>query len=146
MKFYSPRKNKMKKKQPPKNEQVSAPLRHSRNFELEPADLETTDPLSETVPDQTPALQDLLQKRANGHLITMLDGQYTDHEIPDLELMDEVEIMQYRIDVAENMEKLSAEHHQLTKELEKRQSDEKFEQELKKRQQQAEAPDAEAKQ
>jgi len=101
-------------------------LRTSRNFDLLLSDIESPSSDTQTVPDQTPDLRTLLGKRQNGHIVPVLDGRYTDQPIPDLELMDEVEILQYRMDMADTMADLDAEHHRVTKELEKRHNDEKL--------------------
>lgn len=135
MKFYSPNRKKMNKKtQATPKKQVL----NSLNFELKPEHKEKSSPEIVTVPDQTPELKDLLQKGQQGYSLPVRDGQYTSVEIPDLELMDTIDLLMYREDLAEHMAQLKDEHHQFTKELEQRKLDEdfqqKFDEELKKRQ------------
>lgn len=105
--------------------------RNSDNFVLQVKDLEHVSPASQTAPDETPDLKTLLQKRSNGHLVPVLDGKYTDHEIPDLELMDTLDILMYREELAEQMELTRDKFHQLTKEAEKREFDEELEKRFK---------------
>lgn len=126
MKFYSNNKRKMKTQKKHSN----APLRTSRNFELSPIDIEKPTQDSQTVPDMTPDLRTLLQKRQNGQLVPVLDGQYTDVDIPDIELMDAVELLQYRMEVADEMQHLQELHHKYSKELEKRHNDADFQSKL----------------
>lgn len=119
MKFYSQNRKKMAQKSRPR-------LKNPLDFKLTAKDVENPTDISQTVPDQTPELRTLLQKRANGQLVPHFDAQYTDADIPDVELMDQVEILDYRLDLAEKMEQLREHQHKVAKELEKRQKDDKI--------------------
>lgn len=130
MKFYSQNRSKMAKKPAvlaPKHDKI---VLNSLSYQDGPQAREAVDPISHTVPDQSPDLRTLLQKGAQGYQVPQLPGQYTEQEIPDLELMDQVEILMYREELAEQMERLKEEHHHYTKELEKRKLDKDFQSKL----------------
>lgn len=141
MKFYSPNRRKMAKK--PQTQQPKV-VNHSLNYQFDQSKMEIASSISQTVPNQDPDLKKLISQGLNGMPITQKIGQYTDTEIPDLELMDDVEILMYREELAERMDALKDEHHAFTKELEKRTLDEAFEkrfqEELAKRQAAQAAP------
>jgi len=106
-------------------------LRSSANFVLLPSDLEFTTGISKTVPDMTIDLRTMINRRANGMTVPTHSLGYSDDDLPDLDKMDTVEILQYRTENAAQIEKLMADQHLATKKLEalqKQQADERRQQ------------------
>lgn len=101
-------------------------LRTSANYYPKPYDNEKPYGESETIPDQDTNLKEIIIRSQQGYAPTQLNGLYTDAEIPDLEIMDEFEIIEYRENLAEKMLDLQEQHHQYSKELEKRHKDKEF--------------------
>lgn len=80
---------------------------------------------SETVPGMTIDLRLMLQRQAAGVPIPTHHGVYSDNDYPDFWKMDEFELSQYRLELAENMKRMSDELHLASKELERKQDEER---------------------
>lgn len=99
-------------------------MRTSENFEDTPlpyVDFEQVYGPSETVPEMVVDLRTMINRQENGMPVPMFGSGYAEEEYPDLYKMDEVELMQYRLNLAENMEEMSNELHVATKQLEEKQ-------------------------
>lgn len=86
--------------------------------------LEYVSSISETVPDMTIDLRSMINRRQNGMTVPHMDGGYSEEDYPEVYKMDEVELMQYRLELAERMESMSHELHAATKKLEEQQQQE----------------------
>lgn len=81
--------------------------------------------VSETVPEMTVDLRSMIQRRNNGQIVPVHEGGYSEEDFPEVYKMDEVELMQYRLDLAEQMKEMTDELHYASKELERKQEEAK---------------------
>lgn len=77
-----------------------------------------------TVPNMVPDIRTLIRRRNLGQSVPVFPASYSPEDYPDFNKMDEVELMQFRQELAEDMENKRFELHQATKELEKKQKEE----------------------
>lgn len=96
----------------------SITIRKTTTFRLKPEDMETGDPISMTIPDQSMEMRDIYQRFATGRPVdgtTREPMYFGDLEVPDLKKLDLVEIGQL---LEENRERLESLKTKLTEEQE----------------------------
>jgi len=78
---------------------------------------------SETIPDMTIDLRLMLNRRASGMPIPSFEAPYSEDDYPDFFKMDEFELAEYRLDLAQKMQQMSTEMHNASKALERAQDE-----------------------
>ena len=80
---------------------MRANLRTSQNFELSPEDIESPTGISQTVPDQSMTVNELLDRHQRGLPIKAYDPVYYDDDVPNIHAMDLVDIAEMREELSE---------------------------------------------
>lgn len=88
------------------------------------------DGVSETIPNMVPDLRTLIRRNHNGQMVPLMSGGYTNEDYPELDRMDKVELAQFRMDLADEMQEMKQKLHASAKELEARQNGEKKEEDI----------------
>lgn len=91
------------------------------NYFLSPAFKESGGGTSVTVPDTSPDLSTMVARRDQGLPVSINTNMgYSDDDLPDLHVMDKLEIIQLREDNLQHIVELQNEDHRLAKELDRR--------------------------
>lgn len=96
------------------NNRPTRVIRTWLTFQLETTDQETPEGESETVPDMTLTIPELLERHTRGQAIPIAGNAiYSEDELPDLSTLDLTEIAELREDVQADIQRLSQDYQRI---------------------------------